>query len=142
MIKIKREDPDAILPTRANDGDAGYDVYVPKTVIIYPGKDKKVPLGWRCSFPSDYAMVFFNKSGRATKNKLMVGAEIVDSGYRGIVHAHLFNLGKEHVLIKKGEKITQFLMLKINTQDIEEVDKLDETDRGDGGFGSSGLDED
>jgi len=121
MLKIKRTSEDAIIPTRANTGDAGYDVYSPVSQQIIGGGDVKIPLDWKCSFPSGYAMVFFNKSGRATKDKLIVGAEVVDSGYRGIVHAHLFNLGQETIYIHKGEKITQFLMLRINTQEIEEV---------------------
>ena len=40
--------------------------------------------------------------------------------------------------IKKGEKISQLVILPIITPELEQVDSLEETDRGNGGFGSTG----
>lgn len=268
-LNIKLEGKDAKLPDRANPTDAGMDVFATKDYEIEPGKDCLIPLDWSCEFPDGYAMIVKEKSGRAVKNKLDVGACIdgneciitedgvlpakeiknptkilaynqetkkvefkmcdgfsisnktetlkltfmngttlicskdhriltdkgwvkaedlhselvitmsgrlelkfkefdgikevystnvedlhnyitqngitnhncvIDSSYRGIVHVHLFNNGDEKVIIKKGEKIAQMIIVPIWTGIPEKVDSLDEnTSRGKGGFGSTGL---
>ena len=80
-----------------------------------------------------------NKSGRATKLKLDKGAEVIDSGYRGEIHVHLFNHSDKEVVIPKGEKIAQLILMKIWTGQAMEVDELEKSRRGEGGFGSSGV---
>jgi deoxyuridine 5'-triphosphate nucleotidohydrolase len=84
-------------------------------------------------------LVFENKSGRSTKNKLIRGACVVDEGYRGEIHAHLFNLGRKKVVIKAGEKIIQGIIRRVEFLEITEGVIDDVTSRGAGGFGSSGL---
>lgn len=134
------EDNPFKMPQRANQGDAGIDVFSPGEYMIYPGRDVKIPLGFRVEFPRGFVMLFRNKSGRATNDKLMVGAEVVDSEYRGIVHAHIFNFQPKGFTINAGEKVCQFLILPCWEGQPEQVEEINmETDRGTGGFGSSGL---
>lgn len=139
-LEIELVDEGAKLPTRAHDTDAGCDVYSPIDVRIEPNDDECIPLGWRCRFPKGYGMIMVEKSGRATKNKITVGAKLIDANYRGIVHAHLFNNGRDVVEIKAGEKITQFVMTPVWDGSPIQVDEIStDTDRGEGGFGSSTL---
>ena len=138
-LKFKKIHPDAILPTRAHVTDAGMDVYTVEEVIVPPRGDAITGLGLACAFQGEYALLVFNKSGRSTKLKLNIGAEVIDAGYRGEIHVHLFNHSDKEAVIKKGEKIAQLILVRIWTGHPEEVDWIDETDRGDGGFGSSGL---
>jgi len=67
-------------------------------------------------------------------------AGVIDSGYRGEIMIVLINHSKENFEIKKGQKIAQMLIQKIESPEIEIVDSLnDNTERGDGGFGHTGL---
>tara|TARA_Y100000310_G_scaffold160778_1_gene160647 strand:- start:1498 stop:1923 length:426 start_codon:yes stop_codon:yes gene_type:complete len=140
MLKFKRLHNDAVIPQRAHSGDAGMDVYSIDDITIHPRSDILVGLGLACEFPSDYVLMGCNKSGRSTKLKLDKGAEVIDSGYRGEIHVHLFNHSDKTVFIGKGEKIAQLILFPIWNGQPEEVTELSEnTDRGTGGFGSTGI---
>ena len=84
-----------------------------------------------------------NKSGVATKYRLVVGAKVVDADYQGEVHLNLINTSNEYVTIRTGQKIVQFIHKEfINTawEEIttDEYNSLEATDRGTGGFASTG----
>ena len=138
-LKIKLEDPDAKMPTRATKGDAGLDIYSPKDYVIEPREDVLIPSGWKCEFPIGFVMVIKEKGGRATKDHLDIGACVVDAGYRGIVHVHFFNNSNERVIIKQGEKIAQAVIYPCWTGQPIQVTNLTESERGEGAFGSTGL---
>ena len=139
LLKFKKLHKDAVIPQRAYEDDAGLDVYSIKQITIPPRGDVLTGLGLACEFPIGYALCVFNKSGRATKLKLCKGAEVIDAGYRGEIHVHLFNHSDDKVMIPKGEKIAQLLLLKIWTGQAVEVQELEKSHRGSGGFGSSGV---
>ena len=139
-MKIKKLTEDAIIPTRAYSSDAGLDVYSTEDVKISEGEDHLFRLGWSCAIPEGWVLIVKEKSGRAVKDKLDVGACVIDSGYRGEVHVHLFNNALiTPVHIKKGEKIAQMILVPCWTGQPEEVETLDDTPRGSGGFGSTGI---
>tara|TARA_B100001939_G_scaffold341126_1_gene350300 strand:+ start:430 stop:852 length:423 start_codon:yes stop_codon:yes gene_type:complete len=139
MLEFKKLHPDAIVPQRAHDSDAGMDVYTIEDIRIPARSDVLTGLGLACKFPKGHALLVYNKSGRATKLKLDKGAEVIDAGYRGEIHVHLFNHSDNNVVIRKGEKLAQMILVPIWSGQPVEVDELDETERGDGGFGSSGV---
>ena len=133
-------------PAKANDIDAGIDFFVPDGLdaldyFIDPGKDILIPAGIQVDVPEGWCLTFFNKSGRSTKNKLVVGAQVVDSGYQGEIHLHVFNLGTTGVELRAGEKLVQGLLMPVPKVDLQEVDILElfteKSNRGDGGFGST-----
>ena len=130
----------AKMPSRSFLTDAGLDLYTPDDIIIEPGKDKLIPLGIKVEFPAGYAMIVKEKSGLATKKKLDVGACVIDAGYRGICHVHLFNNGDELVCFKAGEKVAQAIIVPVWDGQPELVEKVNEnTERGAGGFGHTGA---
>ena len=139
LLKFKKLHKDAVIPQRAHDDAAGMDVYTVKKVKIPPRGDALTGLGLACEFPIGYALMVCNKSGRATKLKLDKGAEVIDAGYRGEIHVHLFNHSDKEVVIPKGEKIAQLILMKIWTGQAVEVEELEKSNRGSGGFGSSGV---
>lgn len=138
-LKIKLESPDAKMPTRATKGDAGLDLYSPKDYFVHPQSDVLIPLDWSCEFPEGYVMVIKEKGGRATKDKFDMGACVVDAGYRGIVHVHLFNNSRFVAIIKKGEKIAQAVIYPCWLGEPVEVNELSDSERGTGAFGSTSL---
>tara|TARA_R100001440_G_scaffold74087_1_gene99239 strand:- start:44 stop:466 length:423 start_codon:yes stop_codon:yes gene_type:complete len=139
MLEFKKLHPDAIVPQRAHGDDAGMDVYTIEDIRIPARGDMITGLGLACKFPKGHALLVYNKSGRSTKLKLDKGAEVIDAGYRGEIHVHLFNHSDINVIIKKGEKIAQLILVPIWAGQPVEVEELDSTERGDGGFGSSGV---
>lgn len=138
-LKVELTSPEAKMPTRACNSDAGLDLYTPKTITIPAGGDLLIPLDIRVEFPKGYAMIIQEKSGIATKKKLDLGAKIVDSGYAGIVHVHLFNNGKYDASFMAGEKVAQALIVPIWDGQPLQVESINiNTERGAGGFGSTG----
>lgn len=137
-------------PIRAHNTDAGIDFFVPDDfteTYLYPGEDILIDSGIKVIVPKGYALIFKEKSGVAVKKKLTVGAAVVDSDYRGTVHFHLFNNGREsnenHITkICPGDKIIQGLIVPVSLCELEEISESAynsfDTDRGAGGFGSTG----
>ena len=131
-------------PTRGTSKSAGIDFYTPDDltpILLGPGEDALIPSGIKAQVPAGHALVAFNKSGVATKNKLIKGAEVVDEDYQGEIHIHVFNNGRTTTMINPGQKLMQFVLLQVNYEDVEVVESLDqiESERGEGGFGSTGI---
>lgn len=133
-------------PVRANATDAGIDFFIPenfKTTVLKPNEDILIDSGIRVVVPKNFALIFKEKSGVATKRKLTIGASVVDSDYRGNVHFHLFNNGLEDQTLEANMKITQGLVVPVSlctTEEIsqEEYEQFCNTKRGNNGFGSTG----
>ena len=137
---------DVKIPTRANSTDAGIDFFIPNDmpkVELRSGDKCLIPSGIKVDVPEGYALIAFNKSGIATGRELQVGACVVDCGYQGEVHFHLFNYGNNVVWLHPGEKIVQFVLLPLGDPAVEEVKEKDlyteVSSRGEGGFGSTGT---
>ena len=133
-------------PVRGHRTDAGIDFFVPNDydeIILAPNEDTLIDSGIKVIVPEGYALIFKEKSGVAVKKKLTIGAAVVDSDYRGVVHFHLFNNGTEWVTINPGDKIIQGLVIPIMLCEPLEIDEseyaLFDTERGEGGFGSTGT---
>lgn len=136
---------DVKSPVRGHPSDAGIDFFVPEdfeTVYLLPGEDVLIDSGIKVIVPRDYALIFKEKSGVAVKKKLTLGASVIDSDYRGVVHFHLFNNGTTAQTISAGEKIVQGIVFPISLCEPKEITEenynLNCTQRGEGGFGSTG----
>ena len=125
----------------AHEGDAGLDLYSSINCELRPFERKKIPTGIKISIPKGYAGFIQPKSGLAIKNGISVvnTPGLIDSGYRGEVCAILINLDPKNVfVIKKGDKICQLVIHKVEEVKLEIVEDLGKTSRGEGGFGSTG----
>ena len=143
MIKLKIQKLDKTLktPEYAHKGDAGLDLYSALDCILRPYERRKVPTGIKIAIPEGYAGFVQPKSGLAIKNGLSLvnTPGLIDSGYRGEVCAILINLDPdEDFIIKRGDKICQLVIQKVENVEIEITDELENTSRGEGGFGSTG----
>ena len=111
---------------------------VVKTAIaVYPNQSLLLPMGIKTEFNNNYALVFFNRSGTATKKHLLRGACIVDSEYRGEIFVNLNNVSNETQYLLPGEKLIQAMLLPVPEVEIIEAKVNTNTDRGEGGFGST-----
>ena len=139
VIKFKKLTSTAKLPTYAHPGDAGMDIYSDEEVVLKPGETKIIKTGLTSEFENGYVVLFWGKGG-ITKNGIDVLAGVIDAGYRGEWKVVLHNLSNIDYVIKRGDKITQALIHKVENADIIESDNIiNNTSRGKGGFGSTGL---
>ena len=130
-------DKDAILPTRAHELDAGFDLYSRECVIIPAGGSYTFDTGVHMEIPRGFVGDVEPKSGLMVKHGIITDGT-VDAGYTGSIRVKLFNLGKDGFGVLKNQKIAQLVIKAIITPELQVVDRLEDTERGDGGFGSSG----
>ena len=121
-------------PDRAHYNDSGADCFAAKDVIIPPGKVVKVPTGVGVELPNGYDIVVHCKSGLSSKGIFAANAP-VDAGYRGEIHAILYNTTDKDFTVLAGEKIGQFVVRPVIYATF--VDELPD-ERNANGFGSTG----
>lgn len=137
-IKIKKLNSDAIIPKYAHEGDAGMDLFSTQEFILKPKHRAIIGTGISIELPKGYVSLVWDKSGVASKGIKTMGG-VIDSGYRGEYKVVLINLSSENFEIKKGQKIAQVLIQKVESPEIEIVESLEKSSRGSGGFGSTGV---
>ena len=133
----KHPDLNILLPTRGDDRSAGYDFYLPRSVVITPGN--KITI-WTdvCSYmlPDEVLMLYVRSSIGIKKGLVLAnGTGIIDSSYYpNNIGICLFNTSDEKVNLLEGDRIAQGIFMKYLTADNDEV--LNKSRKG--GFGSSG----
>lgn len=138
-IKIKKTDPVAKTPTRANPTDAGADLYSIECCSVLPMQRKMVATGIQLEIPEGYYGRIAPRSGLAAKQGIDVLAGVVDSSYRGEIKVILFNTDNQKVFkVNVGDRIAQLIIEKHYNLEFVEQEDLTVTNRGEGGFGSSG----
>lgn len=130
-------DNGANIPTRAHRNDAGLDLYATKSGWIFPLCRKTFDTGVHVAIPEGFVGLLTSKSGLMC-NQGITNRGTIDSDYTGSIRAVLFNHSFRFVHIKKGQKITQLVVLPMVTPELEFANALKDTERGCGGFGSTG----
>ena len=141
QVLITRLDPELPLPRYAKGGDAGADIVSRIDISLAPGERALVPTGIAIALPDGYVALVHPRSGLAIKHGVtMVNAPgTVDAGYRGELQIILINHDKsESVSFKRGDRIAQLVIQKVERADFVEVQDLPGSGRGTGGFGSTG----
>jgi len=132
-----------------------------KGVYIYvpAHEDIIIPTYVKARIPQNMILRISNKSGVCSTQKFLVGAEIVDASYEGIIHIHLFNASNSNRFIEFGQKLVQAVPILIDQNEaetyydntiedfkefknfvsVEDFYRDHPTQRGDGAFGSTGL---
>ncbi len=140
-VLITRLDPDIPLPRRAHPGDAGWDLSAAADVTVPPGQRVVVGTGLCIALPDGYAGFVHPRSGLAARHGItIVGAPgTVDAGYRGEIKVTLLNTDAEHpVTFRRGDRIAQLVIQRVERPIFREVRTLPGSQRGDGGHGSTG----
>jgi len=155
---------DIILPTYADEEDAGMDIRASEDVVIYPQQTVIIPTGLKVAIPKGYEIQVRARSGISYKTPLRVsnGIGTIDSNYRnelGIIMTNTSvskNIAQDNkeveflidrkgnakgtYHIKKGDRVAQIVLKRVpkivwkRTDDINSI----EGNRG-GGMGSSGV---
>ena len=137
-IKVKLE-KGAFSPVRAHRTDAGLDLRCPESEAqIIPAKESAVfDTGVCVQIPEGFVGFLKSKSG-LNVNHGITGEGVIDAGYTGSIKVKLYNNSGDDYEVKKGDKISQLVIIPIITPEVEIVDKLEKTERSENGFGSSG----
>jgi len=140
-LKVIKTNANARVPTYANPGDAGMDLYSCIDYVLKPGERYLIPIGIKVEFPFGYELQVRPRSGLALKYGISVvnTPGTVDAGYRGDIGVILINHGKDDFTIKIGDRIAQAVLNKVEYAEISEVTELSTSKRGEGGYGSSSL---
>jgi dUTP pyrophosphatase len=137
-------DEKAFMPTRAHETDAGLDLYSPCDAVVPANGSVCIDTGVHIELQTAFiGLWIFNTVGMIkSKSGLMLkgikSEGTIDVGYTGSIGIKLFNHSNEHYKVRKGDKISQLVIMPIFTPALELVDELEETERGNGGFGSTG----
>jgi len=141
-ILITRSDPHLSLPSYAKPGDAGADLCSSEDRVIAPGERALVSTGLSIALPDGFAAFVHPRSGLAIKSGIgIVNAPgTIDSGYRGEIKVIVINHDRtEDFVIKRGDRIAQLVVQRVESAQFVEVEVLPESARGAGGFGSTGV---
>lgn len=136
-----RLDPGAAIPTRAYQGDAGFDMYTTEETTIPAGGFVDVPVGIAIQFPERVWGMIVGRSSTVRRLDLLVTPGVIDTGYRGPLYAGVRSLRSDDYIVKKGERLAQIIPFPNVAMGLHAtpVDVLSPTDRGEAGFGSSGA---
>jgi dUTP pyrophosphatase len=140
-LRISLLGPEAKLPSRAHEGDAGLDLHAAEAMAIGPGDRASVGTGIAVEIPAGFAGLVLPRSGLAARHGIaLVNAPgLIDSGYRGEIRVLLLNTDRaEPFEIEPGDRIAQLVVTPVTDAEPIEVAELAASARGDGGFGSSG----
>jgi dUTP pyrophosphatase len=138
-INVKRLDETLPLPEYKTLGSSGLDLYASENCLLAPGDFKTIPTGIAIEIPSGYEGEVRARSGLASKSGIGVlnSPGTIDSDYRGEIKVILFNFSEENFEVKKGNRIAQLIISRVERVNLKEVKELKPTKREDGGFGST-----
>ena len=140
-VLLKRLDEGLPAPARAHPGDAGVDLYTAVDVELGPGERAVVPTGIAIALPDGYAAFVHPRSGLAADYgvTLVNTPGTIDAGYRGEIKAIMFNTDRHnHVRLRRGDRIAQLVIQRVERPVFHEVAVLPGSGRGAGGHGSTG----
>jgi len=138
LLRFKKLDPRAVLPTRGSILSAGLDIYSTEDCTIAPGQRYLAHTGLAVAIPQGYYGRLAPRSGLATHKGLDTLAGVIDADYRGEIGCLLYNAGDKTIHLPAESKICQLIIEKIITPEAVWADDISNTERGSGGFGSTG----
>jgi dUTP pyrophosphatase len=131
----------AVAPTYAHPGDAGADLACNEEVTLAPGERRTVGTGVSIALPDGYAAFVHPRSGLAARHGITIvnAPGTVDAGYRGEIRVTLLNTDlRKAVVLRRGDRIAQVVVQRVERARFVPVGELPESVRGSGGFGSTG----
>lgn len=145
ILKFTKLHPEAVTPSKANPGDAGFDLtaisynYVSDTQVPYYNYE----FGIAVEIPEGYVGLIFPRSSISNKDMMLTNCTgVIDSGYRGSLSARFKTThfkSEMPTIYKPGERVAQLVIVPCPEVELVEVAELSNTSRGAGGFGSSGV---
>jgi dUTP pyrophosphatase len=138
-IVFEKSHPNALLPKKAYEHDAGLDLFSIEDIIIPAKGTSNVNIGLKLAFLDEgYWFKIESRSGLAFKHDIIAFQGVIDNNYRGNIGVKLFNFSDKDYQVKAGDRVAQIVIYYENNDFSIEWGKVINTNRGNGGFGSSG----
>ena len=129
------------VPAKATNYSAGYDLFASHAKTILPGRSTMISLDLHWSIPTGFCGRIIGRSSLVLIDQVTVEGGLIDSDFRGIVQAILFNHSQKAFTVKEGERIAQVVFMRkydVNFIEVDSFEELGKTERQQGGFGSTG----
>jgi dUTP pyrophosphatase len=140
-IKFKKLNPNASVPTKAHEHDAGFDLTCVSKGL--EGKSFVYGTGLAIQIPEGHVGLVFPRSSISKKDLILSNSVgVIDCGYIGEI---MFKFKRTLVgdslanIYEIGDRIGQLIIMPIPSIEFEEVSELEQTERGQGGYGSTGM---
>lgn len=143
--KVNKIIEDIKLPERSTLNSAGYDFFAIEDVTLPAKKLTRVMTGVKCELMPNQVLILANRSSNPSKKGLILanGIGIIDADYYGNpdndgeMGFEFYNILDEDVVIKKGEKLGQGVIMKFDKTEDDYISNPYKTRVG--GFGSTGV---
>ena len=135
-MKIKLDEY-GIMPERAHATDAGIDIKTPQSFTIFGNCGCAIRTGVHIELPKGTCGLMVSKSGLNVKSGI-TSTGLIDEGYTGEIVVKLYNDSPNAYHFKKGDKITQLVIIPVLYEPLELSTEIDGGARGNDGFGSTG----
>ena len=137
IIKFKKLDLNAKIPTKAHLADAGFDLTA--TSLVNTREIATYGTGIAVQIPKGFVGLLFPRSSIYKKSlRLANSVGVIDSGYQGEI-MFKFDKTKSDPLYNIGDRVGQLVILPIPEVTFKEVTEFQGSDRSTGGFGSTGT---
>jgi dUTP pyrophosphatase len=139
-VKVKKLEPNAVIPSYSKIGDAGMDLTI---TSIKENTSFSVSYGFGIAMeiPNGYVGLVFPRSSVRNQDLILSNCVgVIDSGYRGEIQATFKKTnGLDSLKYNVGERGAQIIILPYPQVTMVESNELSDTERGAGGFGSTGV---
>ena len=140
---MRKTNGDIILPTRADKGSAGYDIYTPIDFVLEPKQTIMIPMDIKVSMEENEVLLLYVRSSIGIKKKVVLtnGTGVIDSTYYnnpdndGNICGAFTNLGDETQEFKTGDRIMQGVFVNYLTTNDDKPLNATRV----GGVGSTGA---
>lgn len=145
-IPFKRLDENTVIPSYANEEDAGLDFTATSKTYDDAG-NIMYGTSIALAIPKGYVGLLFPRSSVSKKLQILANSVgVIDSSYRGeiifkfkpIEGGHSRNISTLEDQYEVGDRIGQIVILPYPLVKLSEVDELPDSIRGNNGFGSTG----
>ncbi len=137
-LAVKLLRPEATLPSRGSAAAAGLDLFASEDVVLRAGRHAAVSTGIAVALPESCVGLVWPRSGLAARHGIDTLAGVIDGDYRGEIKVVLINHGAADYPVKRGDRIAQLLVQRVEMPEPVRSEDLVESPRGAGGFGSTG----
>ena len=129
-----------VTPVKATEGSVGFDLFLPRMVILKPFQTETVSMGIKLSMPEKIYGILSLRSSIAKEGIYLPGG-LIDEDYRGEIKAYLFNFNDEDKEFSAGQRVVQIRFHQVAPVRFNLGGPFRITARGENATGSSGTDE-
>ena len=142
LVAVQPEGRGLELPRYQSEHAAGMDLLaaLEADLTLAPGERALVSTGMALAIPPGHEGQVRPRSGLAIRDGITMlnSPGTIDADYRGTVRLVVVNHGAAPVTIRRGERLAQLVIARVERAALEVVAELPPSERGAGGFGSTG----